>query len=313
MPARLYDGSVVAGFGILLHAATLFAAPLELGGDSVCPPIDTIAGRVAELAPGADAKGPVGFVEISRAGDRLRLELRGADGTTLSSRELDGAASCDDLADAAAVVIATWQNDLDPRAALAVELPAEPARPGPTAVAPVASPPPPQQRRAQLGIGVLGSAVGGVVAPGASLRAAVDLDLPWLGLGAVLGATTAREVDVGTFSNAATWTRGWLGAGPEVHWGGTIRVEGHVQGVVGLLRVAGADVPDAASDTMLDLGVGGGLSVARWVGNAAVWLGVDALAWPGRQRLLIANRIDEGRLPRLDLQLAAGLALGRGR
>jgi hypothetical protein len=297
----------------LLHAATLFAAPLEIGGDSACPTIDAIAGRVSDLAPGGDTKGPVGFVEISRAGERLRLELRGADGKTVSSRELDGTAACDDLAEAAAVVIGTWLNDLDPRAALAVDLPVAPPPAPPVVAAPVAPAPPRAVRPAQLGIGLLASAVGGEVAAGASIRGAVDLDVSWLGLGAVVGATTMREADVGTYRNAATWTRGWLGAGPELHAGTTTRVEAHVHGLVGLLRVAGTDVPGAASDTMLELGIGGGVSVARWVGNAAMWLGVDVLGWPGQQRLLIQNLPDEGSLSRLDLQLAAGLALGRGR
>jgi hypothetical protein len=304
---------VIAGVQILLHAATLLAAPLEIGGDSACPTIDAIVGRVTELAPGAAAQGPLGFVEISRSGEHLRLELRGADGKVLSTRELDGAASCDDLSDAAAVVIATWQNDLDPRAALAVELPAERARLVPIVVAPVVPQQPPPQRPAHVGIGLLASAVSGEIAPGASLRGAVDLDVSWLGVGAVIGTTTTREADVGSFPNAANWTRGWLGAGPELHGGTTTRLEGHVQGLVGLLRVAGTDVPRAASDTTMELGVGGGVSVSRWVGNAAMWLGIDVLVWPGRQRLLIQNLPDQGRLPRLDVQLAAGLALGRGR
>jgi hypothetical protein len=305
-----YHGPVLAGTGVLLKLVMLLASPLEIGGDCDCPSPEAIASRVAALAPAVDSARPPTFVEVSRAGGNVRLELRGGDGKVLASRVIEGAAGCEDLAAAAAVVIATWQNDLDPKAALGVDLPptAPPEPPTPTLVA---SAPPLRPRPAMVGVGILASAADAHLAPGATVRASVDFER--FGLGATLGATPPRTIDVGALPNAATWTRGWLGAGPELHSGAATRVEGHLHGLAGLLRVAGAEVPEPASDTKLDLGVGVGLGVSRWVGNAAVWFGVDLLAWPGRQQLIIQGLQDRGRLPTFDLQLAAGLALGRGR
>jgi hypothetical protein len=305
---------VIAGIGVLLNAATLLASPLEVGGDSDCPTAAEITRRVDELAPSEGPAAPA-FVQVSNVGGRVRLELHGADGNALASRDLDEAASCDDLAAAAAVVVATWQNDLDPKASLPVELPAEPTPPAPApqvvaAVEP--TPPPPPRRRGLVGIGLLAAVADGAVAPGATLRASVNVGPRWLGVGAALGGTTSRAADVGDRAGAAAWTRAWLGVGPELRSDVTHGLQSHVQGLVGVLHVAGVDVPQAASDTMLDLGVGIGISATHWIGNAALWLGVDALIWPGQQRLILRGLPDEGRLPTVDLQVAAGIALGRG-
>jgi hypothetical protein len=308
----VHHGPVIAGVGIVLQAATLFASPLELGGDSECPTIGEIARHLEAMPPSEGPSAPA-FVQVSSVEGRVRLELHGANGKVLASRDLDAAATCDDLAAAAAVVVATWQNDLDPKASLPVELPAAPPAPAPApaVVAVVEPPPPPRPRGVLVGLGLLASAAEGAIAPGAKLRASVDVGPSWLSAGAVAGGTTSRAADVGDRAGAATWTRGWLGAGPEIHAGFAPRVEAHLLGLVGVLHVAGVDLPQASSDTMFDLGVGGGVSIVNWVGNAAVWLGVDLLTWPGRQRLIIQGLPDEGLLPTMDLQLSAGIALGR--
>jgi hypothetical protein len=299
--------------GLWFHALALASsAGVELDGDSDCPTVAEIAQRLHEVAPATTGEAPIAtVVHVSRVDGAVRLELAGAEGQVLATRDLPATEACDDLAAAAAVVIATWQSDLNPRTSPGVDLPATlPETPAPPPVI-TARPAPAPPRPMFLGVGLLASTAGGQVTPGASLRASVDLGPAWLGLGGALGATTSRTADVTNHPDVARWTRGWLGLGPELHAGRENRLEGHVQGLLGLLRVEGVDLPDAKADTTLELGVGGGVSVAHWVGNAAVWLGVDVLAWPGRQSLSIVGTPDQGSLPRFDLQLAAGMALGR--
>jgi hypothetical protein len=299
--------------GIWLGALALLSATgVEVDGDSTCPTVAALERRLEEVAPGTATSGAAGTkVHVSRIEGGVRLELAGAEGQVLAAREFPATEACDDLAAAAAVVIATWQSDLNPQTSFGIE-PLAPKVEMRTPPVITARPAPAPPRPLFVGVGLLASTAGDHVTPGATVRVSVDLGPRWLGLGATLGATTPRTADVSNQPNAARWTRGWLGVGPELHAGRASRLEGHVQGLVGLLRVAGGDVAEPRSDMTFDLGVGGGVSVAHWIGSASGWLGVDGLVWPGRQRLLVGGA-PLGTLPHFDLQLVAGIAFGRRR
>jgi hypothetical protein len=85
----------------------------------------------------------------------------------------------------------------------------------------------------------------------------------------------------------------------------------HAGGVIALLHVEGVGLPSTTSDTSAQLGIGAGLR-GRWVwNNAAGWIGLDLLAYPGHDYLEIGGLGDRGQLPRLEVQIASGLSLGR--
>ena len=84
-----------------------------------------------------------------------------------------------------------------------------------------------------------------------------------------------------------------------------------VQALAALLRVEGVGLTTTASDSSTQFGTAVGVHVGRPWGNATPWIGADLLLWPGRDHLEVTGLADQGQLPRFELQLAAGLSLGR--
>jgi hypothetical protein len=85
----------------------------------------------------------------------------------------------------------------------------------------------------------------------------------------------------------------------------------HAGGAVALLRVEGVGLPSTAADTNVQFGLGAGLR-GMWVwNNAAGWIGLDLLAYPGHDHLEVGGLGDGGQLPHLEVQVASGLSLGR--
>jgi hypothetical protein len=85
----------------------------------------------------------------------------------------------------------------------------------------------------------------------------------------------------------------------------------HAGGAVALLRVEGVGLPSTASDTSAQFGLGAGLRGMRGWNNAAGWIGLDLLVYPGRDQLNIGGLGDSGQLPHVEVQIATGLSLGR--
>ena len=97
--------------GAVLVLYLLLAGAVEVESPSACPSAHAVAERLAVLLPAT--KDVPDRARLSRTGDKLSLELRRADGTAIAWRRLDARASCEDLAEAAAVMIATWETDLE--------------------------------------------------------------------------------------------------------------------------------------------------------------------------------------------------------
>jgi hypothetical protein len=296
-------------------AALLALAPLGLvvTGDATCPAPADVARRLDGLIPATSEPpgSPVGRVIVTRNGPAMRLVLLGPNANELATRELPIEGTCDDLASAAAVVVAAWQADLNPDLTPAVALPAKPA-PAPVALAIAhAAPPTPASRRLELGLGLVVSDVDGNLVPGAVLTGAFGRGS--FGLDASLMGTTSRTTAVGALATAASWTRVTLALGPA--WQprrGALRGDVHVQGLVGVLHVRGVNLANAGSDTTPQLGAGAGAKMELVTGTSALWLGVDVFAWPGAQRLVIENDdLDQGRIARLELVASIGISLGR--
>jgi hypothetical protein len=301
-----------------LAAALWAAAPaLEVVGDSTCPAPSEVARRLAELATANEAtrtaESTAARVVVTHDGAALRLVLLGPNANELAARELAPEGTCDDLAAAAAVVVAAWQADLDPNLAPGVRLPARPEplvdAPTPIVVA-TRAPPPASPARFDAGLGFLVSDVDGNLAPGAMVTGSLGRGA--LGLEASLLGATARTASVGALGSVATWTRFTLAAGPA--WQprrGLVRVDLHAQGLVGVLHVGGRSLTNPGTDTSAQLGAGAGGRLGLVAGTSSAWLGLDVFAWPGTQRLVVTNDPAEGRLARLELVASLGVSLGR--
>jgi hypothetical protein len=309
--------------GLLVLVLALAPGGVKIAGDATCPAPAEIAARLAEFIPAAaGASGPSGAlpaakVIVARTDRAMRLVLLGPSSNELATRELAAEGSCEDLAAAAAVVIAAWRADLNPDLTPSVSLPASasatlPVAPSPIAVARAAPVEPAPPRSFAIGLGLIASETGGELVPGAMLVGAIGLGWGGLALDASASGTTSRSAAVGPLPAAASWTRATLAVGPALHLGhASLRGDVHLQALAGLLHVRGVGVPNAVSDTTAELGVGTGARIDVVTGTSAVWLGLDVLTWPGEQRLLIDNSADKGRLPMLELVASAGISLGR--
>jgi hypothetical protein len=306
----------------LVVVLALAPGGVEVVGDATCPTPADVAARLGGLVPATAAAVEAGDgrgaarVIVARTEGTMRLALVGANANELATRELSTEGSCQDLAAAAAVVVAAWLADLNPDLTPSVTLPASaPPSVPPPAIA-VTPPPPPvaNARPFAVGLGLIASDVGGVVAPGAMLVGALGLDSrDLLALDASLSGTTSRSAAVGTLPGAASWTRATLALGPALRLGNAaISGDVHLQALAALLHVRGVGVPNAASDTTAQLGVGAGARIDFVTGTSAVWLGLDVFVWPGDQRLLVENVASaDSQLPRLELVASVGISLGR--
>ena len=85
-------------------------AGLVVDATGECPRAQGVEERLAALVGEADA-GRVARVRVVEDGDAsrdLRVEIVAGDGAVLLVRELGGEGSCDERAEAAAVVVAAW-------------------------------------------------------------------------------------------------------------------------------------------------------------------------------------------------------------
>ena len=288
---------------------------LDLGGDSACPTPAEVRDRLAQLSnstagdPGSDQH----RANLSSKDGMVHVELLGSDGRLLAERTLERTGSCADLAEAAAVVISTWEAEFRPNVATSVVLPPlAPSPPRANAEEKVVQSPLVRPLRFDVGIGLLASIAGGEVVPGVTVAASLSPPERHLGLAAALLASSSHSQSLGSFTGAAHWTRVAMMAGPQYRvTRNAMMLDFHAGGAVALLRVAGVGLPSTAADTNVQFGLGAGLRGMRSWNNAAGWIGVDMLVYPGRDRLEIGGLGDSGQLPRVEVQIATGLSLGR--
>lgn len=296
-------------------AVWLVYSGVEVVGDGACPDPAEVSRRLAQIAPTDDAGAARGHrARLSRGASALHVELLDASGARLGARDLSGNESCDDLALAAAIVVAAWEAELDPRVAARVTLPRPPGPAAPSALAVAAAAPPPRAAGPgfDLGLALIASVAGGDVAPGARIEAWIAPPGRRVGLGMALSGATARSAAVGAHADAARWTRIALGAGPDGRFEiGRTMVAAHVHLLACALHVEGVGLTAAASDYSAQAGIGTGLRVGRPWGNATPWIGTDVLYWGGHDQLQIEGLADRGELPHLEVQIAVGLSLGR--
>ncbi len=91
-------------------------AGVSLESDSACPAPATVLRELARLLP-SDAPGDRALnATVTHAGAELTLELRGPEGTLLAQRTLSVAgASCAEQAQTLAVLLATWEGEIESR------------------------------------------------------------------------------------------------------------------------------------------------------------------------------------------------------
>lgn len=311
--------------GLLLVGVVASLSRVTVSGDDTCPApadvarqLDLLLAQGSQLRTGYDAY-------VLAVPERVHIDLVSAGGVRLAERDLPRRGSCDDLAKASAAVIATWLGVFEAeapfehgdRSPAVVEAP--PPRPPGASVAAAGSralpAPPATTPRNSIGywvtVGLVASRAGNDTVAGAEVAAVVSRSRSGLGARASLFATTEHTLLVAAEPGLARWRRVGVAVGPSLlararGW----RIELHGAAIAALLDVQGSGFTSNNSSRAFDLGGQTGVRVARLWGNAAPWVGVDGLYWPGHQDIIVNGATRVGEVPRVELQLSAGLTLG---
>jgi len=310
----------------------LGAGPPDVRGTSGCPSPEEVAQRLRPLLSADNDLPPGAWLEIAAppAGDPAagqEIDVRVMTGTpprVLGGRRLSVPRSCDQAAQAVAVVAATWTatyrsppplwsgEAIDgPRAdvAQASERPSlQVPRPPEAAVV--------RELRGDVGpsalaVGVslgLAAATAGSAAP--FLTAEVDLR----GGGAFSARVLATGVGARTMalgSGQVAWRRLTAGAGVAHAWGtrgANLQIGGDV--LAGAVFIDGRGFAQNAGTTSFDLGAGPWVRAGAQLAAApvTVWVGAQGLGWARGQGVRVTGVESRDTLPRLDLLVGVGLA-----
>jgi hypothetical protein len=289
--------------------------PILVQGDSLCPSASDIGAILPELLPPAEASYPdIAWVEA--VGRDLRIELRSVAGEVLSSRQLTSNGSCADLANIAAVVIASWMAERNTSISLlqlGVPAPSKPAAlpPSPTltgARAPVVI----AQRRIRefdLSLAVGGSAnSAGFVGV---TRAELGVRGQRFGLRAGFSAETERSEIIE--SRNTGWRRYGLSLGPTfAAVRRPVMVEARAEFFAGITTVAGQGFDTDRKASAIAPGLALVLRVGSSTGRIRPWVEVGGQYWLARQGITVTRPGQSDLrsvLPSLEGRLLAGISL----
>jgi len=205
---------------LLVPVLLAFVSLVE--GESCPAPVDVEARVRTILHLSPEQQLTEGFaVERHEAG--LYVALRSADSTLIGERTLPTAGSCDELAQAAAVVLAAWLTDVHPDFAGALPPPEPPPPPEPEPKLPPSPPPPepplplpppprqPPEHQLHLTLGVGGDLASGI-APAVFLGGSYGAELSGFAVSARAMLTLSRSQELGP--GKISWRRWPLGVGP---------------------------------------------------------------------------------------------------
>jgi hypothetical protein len=278
--------------------AALMVAGLGIDARTDCPSADQVARELRELLGDAASAATGENLEVWRDGEALHVRLGDAHGS-LAERTLPGN-DCVELARAVAVLVAAWRTDVG------------------------ASSPRLELRRTRspvdlgwdLGAGFSASLASSPFgfAPGGTLALTLGPRRGRVLARLALTANDLRTLAVGTSTQGqARYTRAGLAAGPSVRFRpGRFLFDLFAELSVGLVYVDAVGFSSTQSAFGFDVGLGGGARAAIHVGPVAPFLAARLVGWLTPQSVLVAGPnggISE--LPRLEVLLEAGIALGR--
>ena len=294
---------------------------LDIQGDSTCPTPGEVAGHVEPLlSPNhtfhsglrlrVDAV-PSTTLEPSSREIEVRLESSG-ERQPLASRRLERSGSCGQLAEAVAVVVASWAGHYETPSFGELGLPDGLA-------ADVAVHRTPDTSKTESGMWSLGGAagLGGAADGGATPHAGIEITVQrrtdhWFARLATSG-TGERLFPVAT--GAAHWWRVFVMPSLGRVWGDALFFEASAGPVIGPVFVRGRGFSPNDGDVGLDVGVSPALRLGFRLGAAShahAWLGASAIGWLRPHRLSVDLAMDRPTLPWLDVLAGGGLTYSLG-
>jgi hypothetical protein len=316
----------------------LLAVGLALEGGSQCPAPSAVSQELAAIVVVRDGQSLSGRALVDREGDLLRVALEARDGAPLASRTLAADGTCEELAVAVAVVLASWLGDAYPEilGTLPEDVSQEPAPAPvapvpptlPTPAKPVARPPsarppantPAAARRDEppdpgssrhfvpsVGLGANVSSAGAV--PLGVLQ--VSWTPAHTGFGAQLAASLSGVQTQPLGSGNARWSRWPVLGGPTFRLtNGPVCSDFSAGGALGWLRLEGDGF--TADSSASDLGYAAflGAKISGGPGMIRPFLSLNALFWLKRATAYLTSpdprKLD---LPALELWIAGGIAV----
>ena len=289
---------------------------MNVEGSSLCPHPGAVAERLRPLvseelraaSAGTQASGTSASAamraRVDTTPDGLSVRLSAPDGAVVGQRILPGHHGCPELAQAAAVMIASWMGSSPPAPLAAPPLPRT------EAVRAAASPP--TGLRWQLDASLGGALAGGGsgVAPAARVSGALILGGP-LQLGARFDAIGTGWADTALGDRGARWRRSSLVLGPRAglrsSW---FSAEMHAGAAATFLQVEGRGftTEETRRSSELLAGILGGLrlSMARWRWQPFLEAGLGF--WPARSEVYALPDGRSAELPRRQLLLTLGVS-----
>lgn len=284
---------------------------LRIAVEGSCPDPAKVSAKVAaalgDLVDASDAT-----AQLEPLDDRLRVEVRSGSGALLVVHDLALGPSCDDLAAAAAVVIATAVGSAPETGAL-------------PSVAPVLIPIPVRRPRPVLPTPKPGPVV---LEVGASVGVEAALPRPggggflWLsvapstqrspigsrfGLLVRLGGTSLKQVPIA--EGLADWTRLDIALGPRLRLvSGLWQCDLFLAVTPALVLASGRELPQTFSSTGFDLGLGGGAKMGARIGSLFPFVALSATGYVIEQSLRVLGLEESTRLPPYSVQVSLGLS-----
>jgi hypothetical protein len=296
----------------------LFAFQSLVQGENCPAPIDveTRVRSILHLKPEQELN--EGFI-VERHEAGLYVELRSADSTLIGQRTLPAGDNCNELAQAAAVVLSTWLSDVHPDFAGVLPEPepkAEPAPapeppppppPPPTPVVKRAPPPPAPERpwRWDFALAFGGELSGGEIAFAVPFKVGYGAAVNGFGVSVMGVATTARAEPFGP--GELDWRRWPVGLGPSYRLGAaSVSFDFNVGPALGWIHAAGQGFDHNFTKDGVDWG---GFLDARVSsrGSLSVFGLVDAQLYPGTAGISVNGVEGSWAVPRFSLCLAVGV------
>ena len=281
------------------------AGALALTGSSTCPSPSDVAALLGRAVSAANSPDGL-FVELTQTDEEAVLRLKQDSNRILAERHLarEGA-SCAALAKAVAVIVTSWEL---PGAEWTPDVPNLSEQAPSTALRrPVLKKP--SLLHYDAFAALIGSvAADGTLAVGAEAGVALTrVGSRWMGRASLFGTDTRSEA-IGFGSIA--WSRMALAAGPAYRFGAAKwQLDLHADAVVALLVVEGRGGSQTTAYNV-DPGLRAGARGMRRWGRTAVFVELDVVGWLRGQNVQALGMPEVVEVPRVEVQLAAGVALG---
>ena len=278
---------------LLLPAVWLHLAGVVVGGASACPTPQAVEGLLAVMVGQQSPGGRAARLMQTERG--LLVTLHAPDGTVVAEKQFQGAAACGDLASAAAVVIATWERELQGAADLTLQaLPSEP-----TARIPVAAP-----LQARFGVAAALTRAGPSLVPGVWVDASVGRQRVHAMAAVFVDGEHERALGVGL----AVWQRTGLGVGPRLLWQGErwwLAIDALAYGAY--VRLEGRRQPTNVKDDAWDAGATTAARVGWQAGALSPFVSLG-ISRSFVSRTFAVEPAGEARMPGTQLGLTVGFS-----